>query len=663
MTSKKYYLSSKGKLAFLLETFVSRWHDRPDSEHEQAALRLLVGWTAIIYLFMAYMVSDQRFSAVTSTLYCISLFSLMSCGVIVWLIIRPGMSVTRRLAGAVTDIYGISVLMYLHGNLAAPLFVVYLWVIFGNGFRFGRLYLFFSMALSIGGYCLVVLFSQHWTTTPYMTFGLLIGLIVLPFYVASLLGRLTTALDDSEAANEAKSTFLAVMSHEIRTPLSGIIGLISLFKQTSLDKQQRHYVKLVENSSNWLSRVISDGLDYSKIEADELVIDSSPFNLQQVLEEICAVYREMALARDLDFFCKIADDVPRHLIGDQFKLVQICNNILSNAFKFTQNGEIALTVSTANRINDTVNLVFKISDTGIGISEGEIGSIFEPFRQLDSSASRKYGGTGLGLAICSKIIGLLGSTLEVESVVDKGTVFQFALTFPVADGMEKPLTARVDSTPVLQWIKSPKILLVEDNDVNREVISHLLHSIGGTVTVAENGSRAVELAGLYCFDLIFMDCQMPIMDGYEATERIRTEHGLGEVPIIALTAHVTVADRERCFAAGMEAYLGKPCSLSDLRTILIQWLPDLLKGSECGSVVKEDICKRSSLTVTPERSVEMDIQPNREKLHDLRNIYSKIMGNTELALLSLNSPEKLEKYLERILSETKKAAETSAKID
>jgi CheY-like chemotaxis protein len=206
-------------------------------------------------------------------------------------------------------------------------------------------------------------------------------------------------------------------------------------------------------------------------------------------------------------------------------------------------------------------------------------------------------------------------------------------------------------------------LLVEDNDVNREVIAHLLRSIGGTVTVAENGSRAVELAGSYCFDLIFMDCQMPIMDGYEATERIRKEHGVGEVPIIALTAHVTVADRERCFAAGMEAYLGKPCSLSDLRTILIQWLPDLLAENEGGSAVRGEICEGPGLTVTSERSVEMDISSNRQKLHGLRNIYSKIMGNTELALLSLNSPEKLEKYLERILSEIKKAAEASAEID
>ena len=647
----------------MLEQRVPPWRNRPDSEHEQAVIRFLVGTIAILYLIAAYFFSDRGFSGAIPTIVPVSLFLVMASGIIIWLIVNPGISIVRRFFGALIDVVGASLILYLNGNLAAPFFVVYLWVIFGNGFRFGRLYLFFSMALSICGYCLVVLFSQHWTTTPYMTLGLLIGLVVLPFYVASLLGRLTVALDESEAANEAKSTFLAVMSHEIRTPLSGIVGLISLFKQTSLDEQQRRYVKLVENSSNWLSRVISDGLDYSKIEADELVIDNSSFNLQQVLEEVCAVYREMALARDLDFFCTVADDVPTYLIGDQFKLVQVCNNILSNAFKFTENGEIALTVSMANQINSTVNLVFKISDTGIGISAGELGSIFEPFKQVDSSASRKYGGTGLGLAICSKIIGLLGSSLEVESVVDKGTIFQFALTFPVADGLEKPLMTRVDSTPVLQWIKSPKILLVEDNDVNREVIAHLLRSIGGTVTVAENGSRAVELARSYCFDLIFMDCQMPIMDGYEATERIRKEHGVGEVPIIALTAHVTVADRERCFAAGMEAYLGKPCSLSDLRTILIQWLPDLLKGSECVSLERERIHKKQGDVIVPDSLEEKESMPNRQKLHDLRNIYSKIMGNTELALLSLNSPEKLEKYLERIFSETKKAADISAEID
>ncbi len=258
----------------------------------------------------------------------------------------------------------------------------------------------------------------------------------------------------------------------------------------------------------------------------------------------------------------------------------------------------------------------------------------------------------------------MGGTLEVESVVGEGTVFRFALVFPVTDGQQQSGQIRADSTPVLPWIRSPKILLVEDNDVNREVIAHLLRSIGGTVTVAENGNRAVELAGSHRFDVIFMDCQMPIVDGYEATGRIRKEHGVGgEIPIIALTAHVTVADRERCFAVGMDAYLGKPCSLSDLRTALIQWLPDLLKENERGSLAGERIHWQEEDVIVSDKLEENESVSNRQKLHDLRNIYSKIMGNTELALLSLNSPEKLEKYLGKILSETKKAAETSAGID
>lgn len=639
-------------LTVRIEKAVPRWRGRPDSEHEQAVIRLIVGIVAATYILSA-IVGQGRNIFAESTFYVILAFFLSAGFIILWLFIDPTLSIPRRLLGAVTDITASTMALYLNGNLAAPLFIVYLWVIFGNGFRFGKSYLYFSMVLSVIGYGWVIVFSPYWHVSPQVTYGLLAGLIVLPMYVAALLGRLTRVLERLARANNAKSTFLAVMSHEIRTPLSGILGVISLFRNTALNEKQNHYLQLIEKSSDWLHRVISDGLDFSKVEADELIIEISPFSLQQVVSDLAALYQEVAEAKGIRFRSQIDPKLPACIAGDKAKLTQVLNNLLANACKFTENGEVSLQVDLAAADEACATVIFTVSDTGVGLTEEEAAYIFMPFRQADASTARKFGGTGLGLTIADRVVRMMGGVITVDSEKDNGAVFQFSLTFPRAVFLNSAESTEDSGGSPPRWSRPPRVLLVEDHEVNQEVIQQLLEIAGCEVKVAADGLRAIEFAGDSAWDLVFMDCQMPVVDGYEATRQIRSVASSRnkDVPIVALTAHVTVADRNRCLAAGMSDYLGKPCSLAEILTMLKKWLPALLTGlPTVAGEVRLGETTGADETVAPS---DHDAR-RRQEIHDLRNFITKIIGSAELALLKFDSPEEVRKYLEIILRETRK---------
>jgi len=641
-------------LAGRLENAIPRWQGRPDSEHEQAIIRLLVGTVAAIYLVSA--IIGQGFDLLANkTIYGILAFFISGGVIVIWLLIDPGISKPRRLLGMVTDIAGATMALYLNGQLATPLFIVYLWVTFGNGFRFGREYLYCSMILSLIGYGWVIVSSPSWRLSPEVTYGLLVGLLVLPMYVAALLGRLTGTLAKLERANNAKSTFLAVMSHEIRTPLNGILGLISLIRKTELNSRQSHYVQLIEKSSEWLHRVISDGLDFSKVEADELIFETSPFSLHQLLAELASFYKGVAEEKSISFTDAIDSRLPACVAGDKAKLTQVLNNLLANACKFTEKGGVRLLVELAHADRVSATVAFTISDTGIGIEPGEMTDIFQPFRQADSSTTRKFGGTGLGLTIADRIVRLMGGAIHVDSRQGEGAVFSFTLKFPLADFLNETDShgGREEHPPT--WLRAPRVLLVEDNEINREVFGQLLEVAGCAVGVAENGEQAIARARTETWDLVLMDCQMPVVDGYEATRQIRSQDfsGSGAFPIIALTAHATVADKKQCIAAGMNDYLGKPCTLRDLISMLKKWLPSLL--AESGGAVPVGRGDTCPAPVVPDRNEQLPEEAaRRQELHDLRNHFTKIIGSAELALLKFDSPDEVRKYLQMILQETRK---------
>lgn len=398
--------------------------------------------------------------------------------------------------------------------------------------------------------------------------------------------------EQAEAANISKSQFLANMSHEIRTPMNGIIGFMDILDQTALTEEQREYVRDAKSASETLLYLINDILDFSKIEAGKLSMENIGFRIQTAVEKTVSIHEPKAAEKQIVMQTMIRAGVPEEVYGDPARLRQILNNLLSNAVKFTSKGEIDLIVEAVEFKEDQVCLKFEVRDTGIGIGEEDIAKLFKPFVQADASTTRKYGGTGLGLAISKELAEKMNGGIGVHSVPGHGSNFYFTGWFKVADPSSKgtpeigsvsawnPMDSSIRRQPELNSPaserplieKQPQILLVEDNEINRKVFTSLLKRKGMTCDIAMDGKEAVEAVGKKEYDIIFMDCQMPVMDGYEATRRIRTGEGhKRHTPIIAMTANAMQGDREKCLAAEMDEYISKPVDVALLFQLIDQY--------------------------------------------------------------------------------------------
>ncbi len=445
------------------------------------------------------------------------------------------------------------------------------------------------------------------------------------------------ARDAALEAARIKANFLANMSHEIRTPLNGIVGITELLALTSLSTEQTKYIETLKTSGNLLLGIVNDILDFSKIEANRLELEMIDFDLAQVINETIQLFEPEASKQQVRLKSEVEKSIITTVTGDVGRLRQVLNNLVSNAIKFTRDGEVCLKI-----IPQTDNLLrFEITDTGLGIEKDKQAKIFEPFTQADISTTRQFGGTGLGLAISKQLVQMMGGKIGLESELGQGTTFWFTTKFEIQSlpQIEPIVPLKNETQPSLTFLShlKPQILVVEDNHVNQEIAIGRLRQLGIEADIAQNGLVALESLKNKKYDLILMDCRMPEMDGFEATRQIRQlQNEAKNIKIIAMTASVTHAERERCFQAGMDDYLAKPMTIEVLAEMLSQHLRDKISSNRLDveeNIVQHPFAQILEATIL-QSFVEIEARGEKGFIKEVLGIY---LSHSELELSQLKN--------------------------